>query len=619
MVKTKTSARNLTALGGWQLISVLGRGGNGEVYRAEKDGAVGALKRLSQRHATSGRTTRFQDEVQALRSCADIPGVLPVLAADLAPRGTQPWFVMGLAVPITEELSDRPTLKRVVEAMRDIGTVLQTMHARGFLHRDIKPENLFFREGMWTVGDFGLVSFEGKTSETEVGERIGPIYYIAPEMLNSALKADGRCADVFSLAKTLWVLATGQRFPLPGVYDASHEAFRIGSYIASERTLALDKLIASATMFSPTARPTMSQVVAELTAWLQPQPQPSMSLSFDISAFATELTRRKAENEVERDRQQRASDFERAVGERLRESLRPFAREIESGLSSTEAFDSVNLGIDNHHWGFSLQATIPGGKSGPAAIIKLGIWVNLQEGNFIQVWARINLDVRTKANYDVLLWDKKITFLEGGSEEALLMDQLCGDVREAMQKAVIKSLEIAIGGAGQVVQTTQYLFEVTDPEGLPIGNADILLIGADGVYLRSTTGLDGSAQFGPTPIADPVAFVAHVSHPAEAVSQLQHSTRVVLQSQRNTGSLICTSNRAQVKGLLGSISLIHDQQDRTYMYAENIAIDGGEQQPVNVELGRPTRLQSIDGAAVAIIPRAVRGHCFLLDVAPAQS
>ena len=95
------------------------------------------------------------------------------------------------------------------------------------------------------------MNFEGKTSETARGERIGPLYYIAPEMLNSAAQADGRCADVFSLAKTLWVLATGQRFPLPGVYDTTHETFRIGSYIAEERTGALDKLIASATAFSP--------------------------------------------------------------------------------------------------------------------------------------------------------------------------------------------------------------------------------------------------------------------------------------------------------------------------------------------------------------------------------
>jgi hypothetical protein len=78
------------------------------------------------------------------------------------------------------------------------------------------PDNLFFFENRFAVGDFGLVSFEGKSADTAQGERIGPMFFMAPEMLNSAIEADGQFADVYSLAKTLWVMATGQRSPQPG-------------------------------------------------------------------------------------------------------------------------------------------------------------------------------------------------------------------------------------------------------------------------------------------------------------------------------------------------------------------------------------------------------------------
>ena len=80
---------------------------------------------------------------------------------------------------------------------------------------------------------------------------MGPIYYIAPEMLNSAATSSGMPADVFSLAKTLWVLATGQTFPLPGQYTSTQDVFRIGSYVLEEGTSSLDALIAACTSVEP--------------------------------------------------------------------------------------------------------------------------------------------------------------------------------------------------------------------------------------------------------------------------------------------------------------------------------------------------------------------------------
>ena len=123
---------------------------------------------------------------------------------------------MELATPIRTALGKRASLRAVVEAMIEVATTLAAMHDRGVAHRDIKPDNLFQSGTRYVVGDFGLADFEGRTAITAPGEKVGPVYYIAPEMLNRAQAADGRAADVFSFAKSLWVLVSGQQFPLPG-------------------------------------------------------------------------------------------------------------------------------------------------------------------------------------------------------------------------------------------------------------------------------------------------------------------------------------------------------------------------------------------------------------------
>ncbi len=193
MAGNKSGGTTLIVVNGWTYDSrkSLGSGGNGDVFRAEKDGKVGALKLLKinpkklKSRGTQKRVDRFHDEVDALKKCADIPGVIPVFEADTVPKPEQqPWVVMGLAIPLAKQLGKSPSLRDVVQAFHDISMVLETMHERGFSHRDIKPENLFYYQGRWTVGDFGLVSFEGKTGITEPNERIGPLFYSAPEMLN---------------------------------------------------------------------------------------------------------------------------------------------------------------------------------------------------------------------------------------------------------------------------------------------------------------------------------------------------------------------------------------------------------------------------------------------------
>jgi serine/threonine protein kinase len=142
------------------------------------------------------------------------------------------------------------------------------MHALEISHRDFKPENLFRVDGRWLIGDFGLADFSNKLAITQRGERIGPLLYSAPEMLNDASTSDGRAADIFSLAKVLWVLITGQNFPVPGRLDSRTDSTRISTYVENSDVIVLEPLLDSATSEEPAHRPSAHEFAVDLSSWL---------------------------------------------------------------------------------------------------------------------------------------------------------------------------------------------------------------------------------------------------------------------------------------------------------------------------------------------------------------
>ena len=95
------------------------------------------------------------------------------------------------------------------------------------------------------------------------------MFYIAPEMLNNASISAGGPADVYSLSKTLWVLVTGQNYPLPGQHQSEIEQVALQSFLNHPRIALLDILLERATQLDPLARPSMKQFAEELRAWLR--------------------------------------------------------------------------------------------------------------------------------------------------------------------------------------------------------------------------------------------------------------------------------------------------------------------------------------------------------------
>jgi serine/threonine protein kinase len=588
----------------------LGRGGNGDVYRAEKDGVHGALKLLKP-GSRGTRTDRFRDEIEALKKCSDIPGVIRVLDADAGDNPKQqPWLVMGLAIPITQQLGKSPSLHAVVQAMHDIAVVLEAMHSRGFSHRDIKPDNLFYFEQRWTVGDFGLVTFEGKTGQTKPNERIGPLFFMAPEMLNDADQADGKLADVFSIAKTLWVLATQQAFPLPGSYEMHHPAFRIGTYLPrAEKCAQLDKFVASATTFTPTQRPTMSQVCAELRAWLTPSEEPILAIKFDTSRYAAQIARDQEAMVAEAQTNALRKSQLVAAAERIRGTLAPFVSDVLEGLKAANIHLPTAVWNEQKH-ALIIRGDLPGVI--PCSVI-LRMTIDSPSLHTLQVGGRVLLNWAKKPTTQLLVWNTQVQFLEGGSEEPRLLEQLKLDAAKALQSALDQAFTISAPESSSSPRARSYLFEVVDNNGQPLAGAEVCLININGKVFKARTDSHGRAHFKPHPLTAPIAYVAHPLHRGALICEPLEHNLVRMPESLNEGSFIATEPARHWGALHARLNLIHDKQNRMYMYASDCVIDNGLDQPTDIALGQITHIEDQSGNCITICPQAARGESFLVN------
>jgi hypothetical protein len=253
-------------VGPWTLVSELGRGGNGVVWLAERADTTAALKVLA--NPGGDRWARFRDEIEVMRRLGDHPGVLPLIDAHLPEAGDRElaWLATPRASRVATALADA-TVAEVVGAVMQYAEVLADLAEQGIHHRDVKPDNLFAYEGNWVLGDFGLAAYPGKEPVTSNARRLGPLYFIAPEMLREPDSANAELADVFSLAKTLWVLATGQRYPPEGQIRVDVPAYELSQWVSGDGLLALGLVLEQATSVQPEDRLAMADLAKALERW----------------------------------------------------------------------------------------------------------------------------------------------------------------------------------------------------------------------------------------------------------------------------------------------------------------------------------------------------------------
>jgi serine/threonine-protein kinase len=195
----------------YRIIGLLGRGGMGEVYRADdlKLGQPVALKFLP-RHLASDRDRleRFYAEVRIARQVSH-PNVCRVY--DVGEIDGQQFlsmeYVDGEDLASLLKRIGRLPPDKALEIARELCAGLAAAHERGVLHRDLKPANVMLDgRGRARITDFGLAI---AASEVVEGEVSGTPAYMAPEQL--AGKPASVRSDIYSLGLVLYELSTGRK------------------------------------------------------------------------------------------------------------------------------------------------------------------------------------------------------------------------------------------------------------------------------------------------------------------------------------------------------------------------------------------------------------------------
>jgi eukaryotic-like serine/threonine-protein kinase len=221
-----------TKLGPYEVQSVVGAGGMGEVYRArdtrlQRDVAIKVLPAALARD--DERVRRFEQEAKAV-AALNHPNLLTVFDVGTLP---DPTGGSGASSPfIVSELLEGATLRarlaegaigrrKALDYAVQIANGLAAAHERGIVHRDIKPENIFItQDDRVKILDFGLAKltqpeFDSRTSvptatsATEMGLVLGTVGYMSPEQLRGK-KIDAR-SDIFSFGAVLYEMLSHRR------------------------------------------------------------------------------------------------------------------------------------------------------------------------------------------------------------------------------------------------------------------------------------------------------------------------------------------------------------------------------------------------------------------------
>ena len=199
-------------IGKYDIISVVGRGGMGVVYRAidSRIGRQVAIKVLTDAHCEE------QDLLERFYREAKYTGGLQhpniVTVYDFGEQDGFPFLVM--------EYLEGDSLDNIIKSRRPLQIAeklailvqvckgLSFAHERGVVHRDVKPANIVvLTNGIAKIVDFGIAHVGGH-GLTRTGQVVGSIYYMSPEQLGGVIEVDAR-TDIYSTGVVLFQVLTG--------------------------------------------------------------------------------------------------------------------------------------------------------------------------------------------------------------------------------------------------------------------------------------------------------------------------------------------------------------------------------------------------------------------------
>lgn len=204
-------------LGRYEIVSEIGRGSMGIVYKARdpKIDRFVAIKTISLDGHTPEEQRHFRERFFVEAKAAgrlNHPGIVTVFDVGEEPETSDPYIVMEyiegqtLRDLLAQGSESRP-IEDTLRMTQELAEALDYAHALGVVHRDIKPANILVtKEGQAKIGDFGIAQLD-VSHMTLLGRVLGTPAYMSPEQLEGK-KVDGR-SDLFSLGAILYSLVTG--------------------------------------------------------------------------------------------------------------------------------------------------------------------------------------------------------------------------------------------------------------------------------------------------------------------------------------------------------------------------------------------------------------------------
>jgi serine/threonine protein kinase len=206
----------LDEFGPYRIKGVLGEGGMGVVYLAEREdlGSLVAIKILRDAWLSPARLARFESEQRTLANL-NHPSIARLFDADCLASGT-PWFVMEYVegAPLTEYCRTREcSIEERLGLFHSVCEAGQYAHSQAIIHRDLKPSNILVKiDGTVKLLDFGIAkqleSLDEAADPTRTALRFMTPAYAAPEQLRGG--PVGTRSDVYSLGVILYELLAGR-------------------------------------------------------------------------------------------------------------------------------------------------------------------------------------------------------------------------------------------------------------------------------------------------------------------------------------------------------------------------------------------------------------------------
>jgi serine/threonine-protein kinase len=273
----KNPDSEITRIGKYEILDVLGRGGMGVVYRGidKQIGREVAIKTLTQGFmGDANMLARFYEEGRRTGRLKH-PNI--VIVYDLGDDNGTPYIVMECVEgePLDKMIRSGllPSLPERLRILVEVCSALGYAHRNNVIHRDVKPANIFVQpDGTAKLLDFGIARLEKRELDsnlTQTGNLIGTVPYMAPERLRNET-VDGR-SDIFAAGVVLFQLMAGE-LPFSGadnvlMQNIMNEPHPRLSSIRPGLPASLDLILDRALAKSLDERyPTAEEMAADLTA-----------------------------------------------------------------------------------------------------------------------------------------------------------------------------------------------------------------------------------------------------------------------------------------------------------------------------------------------------------------